>query len=301
MLALPGRSRSEIKMIQRRFQAASARGRSLRSSAAARGLGCMLSVMAGLAVADPLPPLDRASLSFGPYDSHNRISGRWDAADGAIGSEFDVARDFGTAPRTQAWMREGTLRIGDALELRGFGYGYRGSGSGRLASSFDFGGVRYAADAEYAGGFGVDIRGLAATWYFHQDDDSAFGAGLGLVRYAIDGSVSARARIDDREGRVANGFDEAATLPLLRIAGSIVLAPQLRAGAELAYVRKPSGTLTGHAADAALKLDWFPWTHAGVGLRWNFNRVDLGLAGRRYAGRLRVENRGPQVLLTLRW
>jgi hypothetical protein len=271
------------------------------------GTRCLRSLLAcvlawpGLALTAPLQAVDRASLSFGPYDSRNQISGRWDAADGALGSDFDVARDFGTRPRTQEWVREATLRLGDRLELRGFGYGYRGSGSGQFASSIDFGGVRYEAAAEYSGGFGVDIRGLAATWYFHHAERSAVGAGLGLVRYTIDGNVSASASIDDREGRVANGFDEAATLPLLRIAGSIVLAPTVRAGAELAYVRKPSGTLTGNATDAAVRLDWFPWTHAGIGLRWNFNRVDLDASGRRYAGRLRVENRGPQVLLTLRW
>ncbi len=288
-------------MIKPVFQSDDTARASQRGTAIPCVLACLLFCIPRLVGAEALPPLDRASISFGPYDSRNQIRGRWDAADGAIGSDFDVARDFGTRPRTQAWMREGTLRVGDALELRGFGYGYRGSGSGSLASSFDFGGVRYDADAAYSGGFGVDIRGLAATWYFHRDDDSSLGAGIGLVRYTIDGEVSASARIDDREGRVANGFDESAVLPLLRIAGSVVLAPQVRAGAELAYVRKPSGSLTGHAADAALKLDWFPWTHAGIGLRWNFNRVDLGLAGRRYAGRLRVENRGPQMLLTLRW
>jgi hypothetical protein len=301
MLGVPTPACRESAMPKPYAQSISAHHGRPRNACTLLALACIIVTAPAIAAAGPLPPLDRASLSFGPYDSRNQIRGRWDAADGALGSDFDVARDFGTRPRTREWMREGTLRLGDRFELRGFGYGYRGSGSGRLASSFDFGGVRYNADAEYAGGFGVDIRGLAATWYFHHDDDSAFGAGLGLVRYAIDGNVSASARIDDREGRVANGFEEAATLPLLRIAGSVVLAPRVRAGAEIAYVRKPSGTLTGHAADAALKLDWFPWAHAGIGLRWNFNRVDLGLAGRRYAGRLRVENRGPQVLVTLRW
>jgi hypothetical protein len=301
MLTTLVRAPARRTMTKPLIQSIHARRAHARSFGAAQLLACMLVALPGVAGAGALPPLDRASLSYGPYDSRNQIRGRWDAADGALGSDFDVARDFGTRPRTQEWMREGTLRLGDRFELRGFGYGYRGSGSGQLATTFNFGGVRYDANAAYSGGFGVDIRGLAATWYFHHDADSAFGAGLGLVRYAIDGNVSASARIDDREGRVSNGFDEAATLPLLRVAGSLVLAPQIRAGVELAYVRKPSGTLTGHAADASLKLDWFPWTHAGIGLRWNFNRVDLGLAGRRYAGRLRVENRGPQLLLTLRW
>lgn len=270
------------------------------------GAAVAWALMASLLASPPLlaacelRPLDRASITAGIYDSRNTIRGRWDAVDGALGSDFDVARDFGLRPRTREWVGEATLLLGTRIELRGFGYGYSGSGRGRLESDLTLGGVRFPASADYRGDFGVGIRGVSMTWHVH-DEATALGAGLGAVRYTIDGRVAARAQIDALEGRFENAFAEAATLPLLRVAASRVLAGSLRGGLALGYVRKPSGRITGHAADATLELEWFPTPHAGVGLNWRFNRVDLGIDGRRYAGRLRVENGGPQALLTLRW
>jgi hypothetical protein len=261
-----------------------------------------------LAVAAPaihadatLPPLDRGYLTLGGYQSRNEVRGRWDDPSGRLGSDFDVARDFGFRPSTREFVWELGLRAFDSHELKVFGYDYRGSGTRTLARTLRIGGTDYAADGRFDGEVRVAIEGAAWTWFLHNDDRRAFGAGIGLVRYAVQGALSAQLTVDAQNAEVAQRFSEDAWLPLLRVAWVERFGARWRAGAELSYVRKPSGTVAGHACDAALRVEYFPLAHLGLALRYNFNRVDLDLDSARIGGRLVVENRGPQVLTTLRW
>jgi hypothetical protein len=245
--------------------------------------------------------LDRFYLAVGNYESRNEIHARWDSPTGIPGSDLDFQRDFGFRPDTRERLWElGGMPVRDH-EFKAFGYDYRARGRRVLAGTFLIDDVEYRANGDFAGSIAFGIRGFSYTWYPSHNDDRAIGFGLGAVHHALTGYLAASADVNGASASVERRFTEDAWLPLLRVALAQRWSAHWRGGLELAYVRKPSGSVCGDARLAAIRLDYLPTRHLGLSLRYHLNAVDLDLNGRRFSGRLHVENRGPQLLAMLRW
>lgn len=253
--------------------------------------------------AEPLPPVDRAYLSIGHYRSANDLTGRWDAADGSLGTRFGFQRDLGFDDAHQALHWNAGLAIGGERrhKLEFFGYGYDDTSQRSIERSLQIGDEVYPIHASLAGNLDVDIQGLSYTWFFLQGGRQAMGFGLGAVRYDLGLGLVASLQVQDESVTVRQRLREHAWAPLLRFEYVRSLSPHWRWGVAAAYVTKPGGEITGEAIDAQARLEWFPWKHAGLSLRYNHNSVDLDFRRRRYDGGLDLETRGLQLAMMLRF
>lgn len=248
-----------------------------------------------------LGPLDGFFLSVGIYQSSNNLDVRVDSTLGIPGTNLNFQRDLGfdRRHREPAWEVGGT--IAGRHKVDAFGYSYDDTVSRTLSRDFTFGDETFVVGADLSGTLTADVKGVAYTWFFHRSDESALGVGLGGVRYELGARLAATLTNGDDTLSVAERFSEAAWAPLLRAEYIHVFSPHWRAGIEGAYVRKTNGSVTGDAIDAGVKVEYFPWRHFGLALRYNYNDVDLEYRRTRISAQARLESNGPQLMATARF
>src|SRR5690606_28306307 len=196
--------------------------------------------------AEPLRPVDRAYLSIGHYRSANDLTGRWDAADGSLGTRFGFQRDLGFDDAHQALHWNAGLAIGGERrhKLEFFGYRYDDTSQRSIERSLQIGDEGSPIHASLAGNLDVDIQGLSYTWFFLQDGRQAMGFGLGAVRYDLGLGLVASLQVQDESVTVRQRLREHAWAPLLRVEYVRSLSPHWRWGVAAAYVTKPGGEIT---------------------------------------------------------
>lgn len=256
---------------------------------------------AAAATAQDLTPLDGFRFAAGAYFSDNDLSIRADGSDDIPGTHVDFQRDLGFDDSETAVTWQADVAFFDRHQISAFGYGYDSDAERTLSADFDIDDETFRADAAFAGDLDIRILGLAYTWYFHHGERNAFGVGLGAVRYELDSGLAASIDINGTVETATAAIDEDAWAPMIRAEYVQVLSPHWRLSVEAAAVRKPSGSVSGTAIDAGVGVEWYPWRHLGVAVRYNYHDIDLDLDKSSYSGEINVENRGPQVLATLRF
>ncbi len=253
--------------------------------------------------AEALPLLDRFNLSTGVFAVDSTLSGRWDAGPAALGTRFDFRRDLGFDGRSRTPFHEVGVGLGQARRLQVEAFGFATSDDGRrvLARSLDIGGDTYAAGADVSATLDTTTRGASASWFLHATPASAAGVGLGVVDYRLRGQVSGEVEVEGDTTRLRSRFDEAAWAPMLRAEYVRRLGARGRLNAAAAYLRADRDDVSGRLFDAHVQLDYFPWPHVGLSLRYRYNVVDLDLERASFNGVLHLRRRGPQLLATLRF
>ncbi|MGH8026722.1 MAG: hypothetical protein ACREO0_08340 [Pseudoxanthomonas sp.] len=257
------------------------------------------------------PPLDRVYLSGGIYQNHTQFKVRWDYVDGsAPGTPFDYEKAMGF-PRFSEQLWEAGATVAGAHRFQVFGWRFDGDVVGKVRQTAFINGSWQAAGDSVNGSLEVDQKGAAYTWFFNRDDRSAFGVGVGAIRYRISSKL-----YFDKAGfpgviTIDNKFDTAFDMPLARAEYARSLGNYLRAGADISYLRKSSGSMTGSGFDTNVSIEYLPAPLVSFGLRYNVYRLDLekeatvaadasnGL--HEFQGPMKIRNRGPQLFMTIRY
>jgi hypothetical protein len=185
--------------------------------------------------------------------------------------------------------------------LSAFGFGYDSSGVKVLAEDFDIGDTGFPEGAAFAGDMDVKLTGLAYTWLFHHSEESAAGIGIGAVQYDVSADLAAVALLEGEMIGYEERFSEDAWAPMLRAEYMRSLAAHWRVGADVSYVRKSRGAVSGDAIDVNLRVEYFPWKHFGFSLRYNYNDIDLDFRRSRFDAEIDLKSRGPQLVATYRF
>lgn len=248
-----------------------------------------------------LEPVDRLKVSVGSYLIDHDVDLRWDSPEIGAGSDINFHRDLGfDDSRTDIfWSLDGVL--GERHKLSAFGYSYDSGGQRLLDRELDIDDSQFPIDAAFSGDMEVKMAGIAYTWLFHRNDQSAVGIGIGAVRYDVTADLAAA--LETGEGLVTaeERLDEDAWAPMLRVEYHHSLGEHWRMGGQVSYVKKSGGNTSGDAVDANVHLEYFPWEHFGFGLRYNYNDVDLDFDRSRFAGELNFKNQGPQIVPSVRF
>ncbi|RZA28631.1 MAG: hypothetical protein EOP02_06835 [Proteobacteria bacterium] len=258
------------------------------------------------AAAEELTPLDRFWVGAGVYDSDNDLDIRIDGEDLVDGTEVNFQRDFGFDEKELATTVDAGFTLANRHQFTVSGHRYSSSASRTLDETYDVDDQQFVVDADFDGDLDISIMSVGYTYFFHSNERSAFGVGLGGVRYAIDADMVAAGVVDDGEGGVTVvsadvSKSESAWAPMLRVQYSQMLGDQWRLHVELAGVKKSNGSVQGDAIDASVSVDYFPWEHFGFSLRYNYNDVDLDYTKSSYNGRLNLKNQGPSLLAIVRF
>jgi hypothetical protein len=266
-------------------------------------LALALPMMAGTTDAGAVEPVDRFFVSVGAYKADNDVKLRWDPSSGDIpGTHVSVKRDLGLPlGRTEPFFEIGGT-IGRHHQLKAFHYGYDARKSKILDKTLIIGDDVYHESAVFDGDLDISLLGTSYTWLFHHNEVSAFGVGLGAIRYKVGANLAATLSNDDGSTETASGsISEAQWAPLLRAEYAHSLGEHWRIGFDAAYVRKSGSKVSGSATDFNAKVEYFPWEHFGFALRYNYNDINLEFDRKAFRGKIDINNRGPQLVATYRF
>lgn len=253
------------------------------------------------AQAEPLRPLDRVRVAIGPFAKDNDLRLRIDDRGGVLGDEFSGRRDLGLVGGSRESFREFALSWDREHQLHARRFAFVERGGGALATTVRIGEDLWPLGARADGRLRVVVETVGHTWFPVSDDRQALGVGLGLVRYEVAGRIDGRVETTGIGDDFSLDFGESAWAPQLGVEWVAVAGDRWRIGLAAAWVRRPGGSVSGHAFGASARLEWFPTRHAGLALRWQHNDLDLEVERSELSGRLRFRTRGPMVLGTLRF
>ena len=264
-------------------------------------------LLAPAALAEDLQPLDKYWFGIGVYQSDNGLDIRVDGQDIVTGTDVSFQDDLGFDGHETSLVYDLGATFAERHQLSITGHRYKDSASKILDRDLDINDHVYEVDAQFHGTKDIDVVSAAYTWFFHRDERSAFGVGLGATYYSIGLGLSAEATVSGEGGQttatVEDDWSEAAWLPMMRLQYSQVLNDQWRFNVELAGVRKSEGSsrVSGKARDASVSVDYFPWKNVGFTLKYNYDDIDLRYNHSRYRGTMRLINQGPQLMATFKF
>lgn len=256
--------------------------------------------------AEMLEPIDRFSLSLGTYRANNDVKLHWEPTTGpAAASQIDLERDLGIdLDGTEAFFDASASfghRRGHRHRVRMFGYGYDASSSMQLTGDYQVGDDVFVEGADFEGDFEVKLLGASYTWFFHHTGHSAFGVGLGAIRYNVSTALAAAIEVDGQVQAASAAFSESNWVPQVHAEYVKSLSRHWRAGVDASYVKKSGGAFSGKAIDLGARVDYFPWDSLGFSLRYNYNDIDLEFGKSHFTGGVDIKTHGPQLIATLRF
>lgn len=258
------------------------------------------------AASDTMAPVDKYYFSLGAYHANNDVKLRWEPTTGtAPGSHIDVKRDLGIdLDGTEAFFEAGASFGHGGHHLHKFDmfrYGYDASASMLLNGDLQIGDDLFVEGADFEGEMEIKLLGAAYTWFFHHTDDSAFGVGVGAIRYQVSTALAAAAVVDGEVEAVSAAISESNWVPQVHAEYVRSLSKQWRVGADASYVKKSGGNFSGKAIDVGAKVEYFPWENFGFALRYNYNDIDLDFSRRSFTGGIDIKTHGPQLIATMRF
>lgn len=263
-------------------------------------LALPLALVAGSALGQTSPALDRVSIWAGGYYpqmdttiSANDKSGR---INGDVNLEDDLGfRDHKTVPRLRA-----DFLIGDH---QGFSFDYYSVNRTRtksLARDITYDGNAYHAAARVDGKLNFDFGSASYRWWFGEGND-VFGLGLGAGYYRVEAAISGEASLNDESVQASSRSRESAWAPLLQLGWRHAFNDNWRMYFDAAGVRKNGGKLNGHIYKAALGVEWFPWKNVGFGAEYGYAQIKLNQRKHDYDAHLDMKLNGPSLFARFRF
>ncbi len=278
-----------------------------------RYLPLALSAVAALASpavvqAETLAPVDKYFFSLGTYHANNDVDLKWEPSTGsASGSSIDLKRDLGIdLDGTEGFFEAGASfghgsRSGHRHKFEMFGYGYDAKSSMTLTDGYQIGDEVFVEGADFEGDFEIRLLGASYTWFFHHDDRSAFGVGIGAIRYKVSSALAAAVETDGGIEVASAAISESNWVPQIHAEYVRLLSSHWRVGVDASFVKKSGGGFSGEAIDLGAKVDYFPWEHFGFSLRYNYNDINLDFEKSHFTGGIDIKTHGPQLIATLRF
>lgn len=260
-------------------------------------------LLAGVeAAAEPLPVLDRFSLSVGVFSNRLNLDGRVDGSVEFDGSsrDFDEDLGFGKTRRIDVWELAWRPATRHQIDLRR--YGDSRSRTVQLDEELRFRGETFPIQADLRGRANFTATELDYTFWAWQREQAAVGVQLGLLR--LETELGLFGRVASAEFGEAQGeatLDEHVYAPLFGAAGAWRLGTRWRLNAELRWIRLRINQIDGHALSAQFGAEFFPTEHVGLVFQYGDTRVEAERSKDAVTGRLKVGFSGPQVLLRLRF
>jgi len=276
----------------------------VKSSVLAVSAAAALVCVPALSQAQSIAPVDSFFVTAGVYKANNDIDMRWNPSHGnGHGSRISLEKDLGfDLDATEPFFSiGGSFGSHNQHQIKAFRYSHDGKSSYSLPDTYQIGNDDYVEGAKFRGDVDVDIIGVSYSWFFHRRRHSAFGIGLGAIRYDITASFAASALVNQNVKAVSDSVSEKAWVPEIHAEYACSFARRWRFSAELSYIKKPGGSISGDAVDFNAKITYFPLRHLGVALGYIYNDLDLDFDKSRFNGDLDIKTHGPQLTATYRF
>lgn len=241
------------------------------------------------------PALDRISIWVGGSDLSTKATlGATSNSAGSLG-ELDLGKGDQTVGRARLDLL--------LFESQGFSFDYYSLSRTKNRSYggvFEYDGVPFDLEANLRSDFDIDLGSAAWHWWFGSGND-VFGFGLGAAWYRaglrLDGSLMAEGEPITASTR----WSEDAVAPVVTFAYKHAFSDSLRFYADANGLKKNGGKLSGHLYNLHAGVEWFPWTHVGLGVEYGKSKLSLHRDGSSTSSSLDIDFHGPALFARLRF
>jgi hypothetical protein len=244
--------------------------------------------------ADPLPVLDRASISVGGFYVDPTFSLGVNTPYGRTDSG-NINTDHATLGRVRA-----ELLLFDHQGLSFDYYRYDNDFNAAIARTATVGGATVTGDASATANLTVDLAKLAYKWWIGSGS-SAFGVGLGAAYYRANVNYVASGSLNGVPGSAAGSSEADAVAPLLELGWRMTVSDNVRVYAEASGIKKNGGNLNGHIYNGAVGVEWFPFKNIGIQADYGISKILLRRDVASSDADLSIRLVGPSVYLKARF
>jgi hypothetical protein len=247
------------------------------------------------------PALDRVSIWLGGYDTHADTTIGASDGSGRNSGDFNLENDLGFSDRNDVPRARLDFLLGDSQGFSLDYYSVNRSRSNSLTRDISYAGNDYSASATVRGKLDFDFGSASYRWWFGHGND-VFGLGLGGAYYRVHAGISGEASINGAPvGQAASSSNDGAWAPMLQLGWRHAFNEQWRLYVDAAGVKKSGGRLSGHIANAALGIEWFPWQNVGLGAEYGYSRIVLHQRKHDYDANLDMKLDGPSLFVRFRF
>ncbi|MGD9387990.1 MAG: hypothetical protein PVI87_07160 [Gammaproteobacteria bacterium] len=274
--------------------------RAWRTMAFAAGLALLLP--GGVAFADDERNLldDRFQFGLGTFINGSSLKIRLDGEAGLIGTPIDWERTFGDKDVSR-FRFDGLWRVTDRHHLRLLYTDYSSTAERRIEDEIIWDGDVIPVGALARGTFGFEIIEVAYEYAFVKRPSLEVTGSVGVHVTELEATLLARLQIGDEQGAVELGgtADVDAPLPVFGARGLWRLGGDVYADILGQAFYLTSGDYEGRILNwrATLLWQWNP--HMGVGLGYDWFRVDVDGDEDGFRGTLDWTYKGPQIFFNV--
>jgi hypothetical protein len=227
-----------------------------------------LSTASAIALADPSPALDRASLSVGAFYTEPHISYDGDTNYGRIDTGT-YKTDHVTLPRVKA-----QVLLGDSQGLDFDYYRYDKTYSPTLGGSTNYNGLPLTGNGKLDAKLKLDLANLAYKWWVGSGQDT-FGIGIGAAYYSARLQGTASGTLNGVAGSGSYNESEHAYAPLLELGWRHAISENFRVYADASGIKKNGGSIQGHIYGGAVGVEWYVTPAIGVVAEYSASKISL--------------------------
>ena len=251
-----------------------------------------LTTASALALAEPSPALDRASLSVGAFYTKPKIDYQGDTNYGRIDTG-SYKLDNVTLPRVK-----GSLLLGDSQGLDFDYYRYDKDYNPSLSGATNINGLPLTGTGKLNAKLKLDLANLAYKWWIGSGT-SVFGVGVGAAYYSASLKGTANGVLNGVSGNASYEEKEHAYAPLLELGWRQQVSDNVRIYADASGIKKNGGSIEGHIYGGALGVEWFPTPAVGVVAEYTAHKISLNR--NRDNSDLNVRLHGPAAYVKVRF
>lgn len=270
--------------------------------AVAASLGVVLSLAAApSAAADDVNLLETAGyLSLGTFINGSKLKIRLDGEAGETGTEVDWDNTFGDDDVTR-FRLDGLWRFADRHYLRFLYTDYSRSRTATFDEDIEWGGETIPVGAEVRASLGFEIIELAYEYAFLKRENYELAGTLGLHYTTFDASLKATVTTPGGGGTAERGGTASvdAPMPVLGLRGMWNFGKNFYLDGQAQFFTLSIDNLDGDIINYRVALLWQPKKYVGLGVGYDYFKVDVDVEKNRFNGSMEWEYSGPQIFYNI--
>jgi len=263
--------------------------------------GLFLAAVANGAVADEINLLEqRVQLSLGTFSNASSLDIRVDGEGGETGTTVDWGDTFGDEDKTRGRL-DALWRITDRHHLRLMYTDYSRSRSATIEDDIEWQGDLIPVGVSAEGTVGFEIFEAAYEYAFMKSAEFELAGSLGFHYTSFEASLTAEVDADGQQGTVQRGGTAKANAPL-PVVGARTLW-RFRDNFYLDFLGQAFylsiDDYDGTILNARAAVTWQPKALLGLGIAYDWFRVDVDVDRASFTGSMDWTYRGPQIFFNL--
>ncbi len=223
-----------------------------------------------------------------------------DGEDPGSSIEFDEAFRVGNREATAAL--DFRWRFGEKWSVWGQYWEVSDSGSAVLEEDYQWEDVVFQAGTGASAGVGLDVARVFLGRSFSEGPQYEFGAGVGLHWMEISAFIEGQVLTNVGDTEFYRG-EVSADAPLPNIGAWYFwsFSPNWALTTRVDWLSASIGDYSGGLWNASAGVNWAPFEHFGLGLRWSYFSLDVDIDKSDWRGSADLQQSGPVLTLSTYW